>query len=231
MTGKLKLMPLLLLLSVYAGAQKPDGRTSSVPDNSCVESPLFDGLSKGTGASLLSAYGYDLRQLWACSKVGSSWAAGATILRFRKIAVQTDDQTAFSVVKVPGLEHIWVIPTDTGMLEVSNSENDPHNLAAFNALLRLHKGPVDAAGWLEAGKLYMAIFGHNEAVPIKAEHGEADPCSLGDECSVAFSDRPLVAGEAYNKWTPAFTAPSKGRPVTLTDVSKETVQPGDQPFR
>lgn len=52
-----------------------------------------------------------------------------------------------------------------------------------------------------------------------------NPCSSGDECSVSFSDRPIVAGEAYNKWTLDFTAPSKGRPVTLTDVSKETVQP------
>lgn len=224
MTAKQKLTPFLLLLSLSAGAQRKHVGASP-SRSSCGGSPLLADLSKGAGASLLKAYGYDLREPWTCTKIESAWASGATILRFQKITVQSDDQTAFSVVKVPASEHVWVIPTATGMLEVSHSENDPHNLATFSALLRLHKGPVDAAGWLEAGKLYMAILGHKEAVPMKAEPGDADPCSSGDECSVSFSDRPVVAGEAYNKWTLTFTAPSKGQPVTLTDVSKETVQP------
>lgn len=222
---KQKLLPLLLLLSSCAAAQMPHVVTPSRSNSSCGESPLLAALSKGTGESLLMAYGYNLREPWACSKIESSWTAGATILRFRKITIETDDQTAFSVVKVLGLEYVWVIPTETGMLEVPHAENDPHNVAAFNALLRLHKGPVDAAGWLEAGKLYMAILGHEVAVPIKAETGEADLCSSGEKCFVSFSDRSVVAGEAYNKWTLAFTAPSKGQPVTLTDVSKETVRP------
>jgi hypothetical protein len=111
------------------------------------------------------------------------------------------------------------------MLDVSHSENDPHNLAAFNALLRLHKGPVDAAWWWEAGKLYMSILGRKGAVPIKAEPGDADSCSSDNECSISFSDRPIHAGEAYNKWTLAFTVPSKSQLMMLTDVSKETVQP------
>ena len=78
-------------------------------------------------------------------------------MRFRKITTQTDDQTAFSIVKVPGLEFVWVVPTQTGMLEVPHAESDPHNVVAFNAILRRHKGPVNAAGWLEASKLYQPI--------------------------------------------------------------------------
>lgn len=222
MTAKQKLTPFLLLLSLSAGAQRKHVGASQ-SGSSCGGSPLLSDLSKGAGASLLKAYGYDLREPWTCTKLESSWASGATILQFQKITVQSDDQTAFSVMKVPSSEHVWVIPTATGMLEVSHSGSDPHNLAAFSALLRLHKGPVDAAGWLEAGKLYMAILGHKEAVPINAEPGDADPCS--DECSVSFSDRPVVVGEAYNKWTLTFTAPSKGQPVTLANVSKETAQP------
>jgi hypothetical protein len=172
----------------------------------------------------LSAYGYDWKTPWACTKVESTWATGATILRFRRVTAQTDDETAFSVLKIEGMEQIWVIPTETGMLGVPHADSDPHNIAAFNVLLRLHKGPVDAAGWLEAGKLYMAILGYMEALPIKAEPGSAEPCS-SDGCSVAFSDRPVVMSEAYNKWTLAFAVPSKGQPGRLTDVSKETVQP------
>jgi len=224
--AKQKFLPFLLLLSFSAGAQK-QRVDASLSYSSCGQSRLLADLSKGAGATLLNAYGYDLRKPWACTKVESPWSTGATILRFRKITAQADDQTAFSVVKVLGLEYIWVVPTETGMLEVSHSENDPHNLAAFNELLRtLRKGPADAAGWIEVGKLYMAILGHKEVVPIKAEPDDAGPCNSDDECSVSFSDRPVVQSEPYNKWTLVFTAPSQGKPVSLTDASRETVRPG-----
>lgn len=158
-------------------------------------------------------------------KIESSWASEATILRFQKITVQRDDQTAFSVVKIPALEYVWIIPTATGMLEAAHAESDPHNVAAFNALLRLHKEPIEATRWLEAGKLYMTLLGHKEAVAIKGKAGEAASCSSSDECSVAFSDRPVVEGQAYNKWTLTFAASSKGHQRMLTDISKKTVQP------
>jgi hypothetical protein len=209
----LKLLPCLLLLSLRAEAQKPS--------DSCAGSPTLASLSKGAGASLLRAYGFDIQQPWACTEIKSSWAAGATILRFRRITVQSDDHTAFTVVKIPTLEAVWVIPTEKGMLEVAHSESDPHNIAAFNALLGLHKGPINVAGWIEAGSLYMTLLGHREAVPIK---DEADSCSE-DECSLSFSDRPVVAGEAYNKWSLTFAAPHEGQPWTLTEVSRETVHP------
>ena len=93
-------------------------------DSSCGGSPLLASLSKGAGESLLKAYGYDLREPWTCTRIESSWAAAATILRFRKMTVQTDDQTAFTVIKVPALEYIWVIPTESGMLEVAHAESD-----------------------------------------------------------------------------------------------------------
>jgi hypothetical protein len=106
-------------------------------------------------------------------------------------------------------------------LEVAHAESDPHNIAAFNALLELHKGRINAAGWLEVAQLYMALLGHKEAVPIK---GETIPCS-DNECSLSFSDRPIATGQAYNKWTLSFTGPSKGHSPLLTDISKESVQP------
>jgi hypothetical protein len=58
------------------------------------------------------------------------------------------------VVKIPGMKHIWVIPTNMGMLEVPHSESDPHNIAAFNALLKtIPNGLLNSAGWLEISKL------------------------------------------------------------------------------
>jgi hypothetical protein len=208
----------LLALSLCAQAQKP-------ADNSCAKSPLLISLSKGTGASLLKDYGYDLQEPWVCSKIESPWAPRATILQFHKITAQSDDQTAFSVVKIPGLQCVWVIPTGAGMLEVAHMESDPHNIAAFNALLRLHQGPIDAAGWLDAGKLYMALLGQNKAIPIQREGDEIQRCDSTNECSVSFSDRSIITGEAYNKWTLTFIAPSKGQPAQLSDVEAETVRP------
>jgi hypothetical protein len=218
------LLPSLLLLSLSVGAQK-QRNGSSPSDDGCEGSRLLATLSTNEGVDLLSAYGYDWRHPWACTKIKSAWATGATILSFRKVTAQTDDDVTFSVLKVSGLGQIWVIPTGNGMLGASHSENDPHNLAAFNALLRLHKGPVDLAGWLGIGKLYMSILGHKEVVPIKAEKSDADSCGSGDECSVSFSDRPVVSGEPYNKWTLDFTGPTQGNPIVLVDVSIETVHP------
>jgi hypothetical protein len=224
MRDMLNFLPLLLLLlSSSVGAQ----RTSVVVPpllSSCGDSPLLSELSTTEGVALLSAYGYDWKKPWACTKIESAWSTGATIFRFRKVTTQTDDGMAFSVLRVPGMEHIWVIPTDTGMLEVPHSESDPHNLAAFNMLLRLHKGPVDAAGWLDIGKLYMAILGHQDALPMKAEHSAGGYCAE-DECSVSFSDRPVVKSEPYNEWTLDFAPPAQGKPAVLTGVSRETVQP------
>src|SRR6185312_15829613 len=183
MKKTLTLLSCMLLLPLCADAQKP------LP--SCAGSPLFASLTKGAGATLLKMYGYDLQELWACTRLESFWAPGASILLFHKITVESDDHTAFSVVKTPALEFVWVIPTETGMLEVAHAESDPHNIAAFNALLRLHRGAVNAASWLEAGKLYMMLLGHKEIVPIE---DEANSCSIS-ECSVSFSDRPVVAGK------------------------------------
>ena len=225
MTLRQRFAPLSLLLCLAAGGQKTPLSHAPSPDAPCLGSRLLANLSRGSGASLLQAYGYDLQKPWTCTRVESPWSAGAEILRFRRVTVETDDQTAFSIVQLPGLNYVWVIPTETGMLEVAHSESDPHNLAAFNAMLQLHKGPVNASGWLEAGKLYMTILGHKEAVPIKAESGDSDSCATSGECSVSFSDRQIVPGTAYNRWTLNFTVPSKNQPVSLIEAVKETVHP------
>jgi hypothetical protein len=187
---------------------------------------LLSFITEQAGSSLLDAYGYDLRQPWACTRIEVPWAPGATILRFRKTTVQSDEHTAFTVLRLPGVDYVWVIPTAGGMLEVPHAENDPHNIAAFNALLRLYKEPVRGKKWLELGKLYMAILGHEQALPINEAGSNADSCAARDECSVSFSDRLVTATEAYNKWTLIFTTLSNGRSMALIDVSRETVRPG-----
>lgn len=214
----------LLFLSLHAQGQK--ARVVQAETASCVNSPLLAELSKGSGTSLLSSYGYNLHEPWACTKISSSWAGESTLLHFQKVTAQSDDVTAFSVLKVAGAAHIWVIPTGDGMLEAPHAESDPHNLAAFNALLQsLCKAPTGAADWIAIGKLYMTLLGHKEALPVEAETGNPNPCSSEGDCSVAFADRVPHAHEPYTKWTLNFVAPRSSNPARIIDGTREVVPP------
>jgi hypothetical protein len=91
------------------------------------------------------------------------------LLHLHKVTVQTDDFTAFSVTKVAGSSYLWVIPTAAGMLAAPHIESDPHDLAAFNALLRsFSKKPSTLDDWYDIGKLYMSlVIGSEKAIPIR----------------------------------------------------------------
>jgi hypothetical protein len=214
----------LLFLSLHAQGQKQQAHAAD--SLSCADSPLLAELSKAPGIAILSAYGYNFNEPWACSKIESPWAAGAGLLHFRKISTQTDDATAFSVMEVPGIAQIWVIPTESGMLEAPNVDSDPHNLAAFNALLRsLPKPLTSSVEWRAVGKLYMALVGHAGAVAIEPLSGEPSPCGSDGECTLAFADRTPRAKEAYTKWTLTFTVANGATPPRLTDATREVVSP------
>jgi len=217
------LFSLLIFLSLPATSQMQPVRTSAA--DSCAQSPVLEQLSKGSGAAVLSSYGYDLREPWTCTRIDSPWVSGSVLLHFQKVSAQTDDQTAFSVLKVSGIDHLWIVPTGTGMLEVPHAESDPHNVAAFNALLSsLRKPPSSPSDWEGIGRLYMTMLGHKEAVRITPEAGDTGVCSAEEgECTVAFSDRPVRAGEPFNKWTLVFTPATGGKPAMLEEATRETV--------
>lgn len=215
------LLFLLLVWSPAAGQKQPVKTTEAA---SCAQSPVLAELSEGPGAAVLSSYGYDLHEPWACTRIESPWVVGSVLLRFQKVSAQTDEQTAFSVLKVPGINFIWVIPTGTGMLEVPHVENDPHNIAAFNALLSsLRKPPLSRSDWEAVGKLYMSILGHTEVVQNAPEAGDTAVCDGEGQCTVAFSDRPVRPGEPFNKWTLVFTPAGGGKPARLEEATRETV--------
>jgi hypothetical protein len=126
---------------------------------------------------------------------------------------------------VAGLSYIWVIPTEVGMLEAPHAENDPHNIAAFNALLgTFSKTPSSAADWNAVGKLYMFLLGHKEVVPVEADTSRQSPCGSDGDCSIGLSDSPLHSNQPYTKWTLTFSAPSGTVRLRLSDASREVVQ-------
>jgi hypothetical protein len=217
--------PLLLLLTMVARGQTGGASSADFKTASCVGSPLLAELSQGAGAEILKPYGYDFHEPWSCTKIDSPWVAGSSLLRFQRVTAQSDDATAFSVVKVSGSSYIWVIPTETGMLEVPHAESDPHNFAAFNALLgTLVKGPSSLAEWNAVGKLYMVLLGHKEAVPMKPKLGSSGPCDSDGECALAFADGLHGPNEPYTKWTLTLSAPNRSRPFRLVDASKEVIR-------
>ena len=218
------LATLLLLLAVHAHGQMQQVRTAVAP--SCADSPLLAELSKASGTAILSSYGYHLNEPWGCTKIESPWAAGASLLYFRKISSRTDDATAFSVMKVAGNPQIWVIPTESGMLELPNVDSDPHNLAAFNALLgSLPKQPSGQVEWNAFGQLYMVLLGHTGAVAIEPQPPQRSPCSTEGECTLAFADRAPHAKEPFTRWTLTFRIASGANPPRLTDAAREVVSP------
>jgi hypothetical protein len=210
-----------LLLCIPAVSQKQQAKPVGT---SCVDSPLLAELGQATGAAVLGSYGYSLREPWSCTRIESLWAGGSTLLHFQRVTAQSDDATAFSVLKVLGINHIWVVPTETGMLEVSHAESDPHNIAAFNALLAsLQKSPSAPSEWNEIGKLYMALLGHPEAILIANQSDGDGSCNSEGDCEVLFSDRQVRPGQPFVKWTLLFSRASKEKHVLLDEAKKETV--------
>jgi hypothetical protein len=224
---KLRLfLPLLLFLPIVIYGQSERLPPVDANVTSCLGLPLLAELTRTSGAAILSSYGYDLHAPWSCTRIDSPWAAGSSLLHFQKVSAQTDDATAFSVMRVAGNAYIWVIPTESGMLEAPNVESDPHNLAAFNALLGiLAKAPSSLVEWNSVGKLYMVLIGHKGVVPMKSEQDSNNPCDSNGECALEFADGSHVANGPYTKWTLTFSAASRLHRCRLIEVLKEVVRP------
>jgi hypothetical protein len=167
-----------VLLSLCCRVQGQKRQVANAGDISCKGSPLLAELTRATGSTVLSSYGYDLNEQWECSKIESPWITGATMLQFRKVNPRMgspiDLVASFSVLKVNGIAQIWVIPisSGSGVIELPNLapevDTDPHNIAAFNALLSsCLRPPRDASGWNSIGNLYMTLVGDAGVVPLK----------------------------------------------------------------
>jgi len=195
----------------------------------CKETDFLKGLTdpRGEQMGVLRTYGYNIdRELWSCDEIESNWTGENRVLVFQSIATTSDDQSAFSVVQLRKSPYLWVIPLFDHSRECPGLENDPHNIAAFNALLRsLPTNPSRPADWSGLGKLYLALLGHKEAVAIDKNSANRNPCNSGGECTLAFADRVPRAKEPYVRWTLVFTAANGSAPVRIA-YAKRDVVPG-----
>jgi hypothetical protein len=211
---------LMVLLTVSSASDGSLGHARTV---TCTESPLLAELDSPSGKALLTLYGFDLGETWACTPIRSALAPRAQLLRFRRLSEATAEATAFTVLKTAGAQTLWIIPTATGMLRVAGVESDPHNIAAFNALLRSMPKPTSSTtDWEALARLYLAVVGHAEVFPLKTEGGAPATCGAQGECSLSFADRAPQAAHSYWKWTVTFDRLGKG-PIRLTDATAELV--------
>lgn len=194
-------------LCAFALGQTPKD-DSVVP---CGKLPTIRELTSPETKRVLAAFGYNLRQPYDCTKLNSRWYGASTVLSFRSVPTRLDDQTKFAVVFSSGSHEIWVLPIASGMVEYPHVESDPHNLAAFNALLAVQKMPSTEPEWVSLARSYLALIGHEKAVLSPKVSG------VGGECTVELSEQ--QSPESLIQWTLSFD--TSERSARLQDVSRE----------
>ena len=205
----LTLLYTVFTLWAFAFGQTPKD-VSAVP---CGKLPTIRELTTPETKRVLVAFGYNLRQPYDCTKVTSRWYGESTVLSFRSVPTRLDDQTIFSVAFTPDSRGLWILPIASGMVEYPRDETDPHNLAAFNALLAVQKVPSTEPEWFSLARSYLALIGHE-----KAALSPKVSCARG-ECSVELSEQ--QSPESLIQWTLSFD--TSRRSARLQDVSREVL--------
>jgi hypothetical protein len=191
-----------------ASLAQPSKDNSAV---SCAKLPTIRELRSVETTRVLAAFGYSLHQAFDCTKLISEWYGSSAVFLFRSIPTRLDDQTSFSVIFISGSHEIWVLPITSGMLEYPSVESDPHNLAAFNALIAAQAAPVADPEWISLSRSYLAMIGHR-----KANLSPKVSCK-GEQCTVELSEQ--QSPESFILWTLTFE--KTGRLARLQDVSRE----------
>jgi hypothetical protein len=176
---------------------------------SCGKLPTMRELTTPETKSVLAAFGYNLRQPYDCARLTSRWYGASTVLSFRSVPRRLDDETKFAVVFTS--REIWVLPIASGMVEYPRVESDPHNLAAFNALLAVQKVPSSAPEWISLAHSYLALIGHEKTALSPKVSG------TGGEYTVELTEP--QSPDSLIQWTLSFDI--SDRSVRLQDVSRE----------
>jgi hypothetical protein len=118
-------------------------------------------LNKPQAQALLADYGYEQNLLWTCEAIDVPWLPSAKIIRLHA-AVELDDYRAVTLVQANPNSRVWLIPTYFGMVSFPHTEQDPHNLAAFNDLLRVAALNAKDNQLIDLSNLYQSILHMDE---------------------------------------------------------------------
>lgn len=107
---------------------------------------------------LLADYDYEIRASLTCLAASVPWLPSARILRVHE-SLGLDNYRTFTVIHGSATSRVWVIPIEFGMIRYPYVEGNPHNIAAFNDLLRAASRKPDESMLLELGNLYQFVLG------------------------------------------------------------------------
>ena len=111
--------------------------------------------------SLVADYGFQILPPLTCVAASVPWLPSAKILRVHE-SIGLDDYREFSILQSSKDSRLWVIPIEFGMILYAHVEENPHNIAAFNDLLRSATRKPDENLLLELGNLYQFLLGAEE---------------------------------------------------------------------
>jgi hypothetical protein len=111
--------------------------------------------------ALLADYGYEATVPITCQTASVPWLPSARILRVHE-SIGLDNYREFSIVQGSRGSRIWLIPIEFGMVGYPHTEDNPHNIAAFNDLLQASSRKPDENLFLELGNLYQFMVGSEE---------------------------------------------------------------------
>jgi hypothetical protein len=115
---------------------------------------------KSTRAALADKR-FDILPPITCLAASVPWLPSARIIRVNE-SLGLDDYREFSVIQGSEASRVWVVPIESGMVGYPHTEDNPHNIAAFNDLLRFAPRKPDENLLLELGNLYQFIVGREE---------------------------------------------------------------------
>lgn len=229
-------------LMVPIAAQTPD--LASVPDvivKPCTERPALALLEDKDVQNLIENFDFrPFEVMMSCKTFQTDWLRTGVILSLHGLSVgETDSNKDLTLIQLENEPRLWVIPISYGMIEVRNLVEDPHNLAAFNALIEEnHVSPRTPEMWTSLALFYMNIVGNEIHTSVRTAYGESVPGLLlqapflksarllpsvackKDECEVTINDtRFAKTTQSYTAWTLTFsTADDK---VRLQYVDRE----------
>jgi len=183
-------------------------RSVSTESRACSEGD-WAFLDSKTTRALLADYGFEFAPPFTCVEALVPWLPLARILRVNEETIRLDDYREFTIIQGTRESQIWVIPIEYGMVMFSHVEDDPHNIAAFNDLLRVATRKPDENLLLELGNLYQFIVGAEEWFdPSRMPKTVEDSLKINDLWGTTERDADGITykhREFYgDKWTHAY---------------------------
>lgn len=214
--------------------------TSFVPCTGKALEAIGDLLDTADTRTLFEAFGYDVSRLAGlCTVLKSDWLRTGRVWRLSHVS-GTDDVQRVTLVQTGGGSRLWLIPIVDGMIEKPCLPQDPHNLAAFNALLgenRVHASTPEDLTSLAV--LYLSMIGSEQHAQDWIDRGQggtgapsaastlrtldllpAVSCAKRErkkECTVTINEMPL--DRRYRSWELSFSLGETG--PRLNDVQRE----------